>query len=229
MKAARAVGVFLATVAIYLGICLLGWGLFDLAEFFSRIPYLAYAGVVGIFGLLVGIQAYHSLEGIQDSKSPEGKVIRRQTAIAVLLVVILALGMFFLPFCSRRGIAVFPASAAPDGLGVFLSFVGYLLVYWSGVALGRQYSAQVTIQQDHQLITIGPYRLIRHPRYLGILCLSLALSLLFHSWAGLSGSLVVGGLVLARISDEEDLLQSEFGKIWQTYCQRSWKLIPYLY
>ena len=111
-----------------------------------------------------------------------------------------------------------------------LSGLGYLLlVFWSGVALGKQYSPEVTIQKDHELITSGPYRVVRHPRYLGVLLLALGAALVFRSWIGLLGYILLLGILLSRIRDEEALLRQEFGPAWEAYRSRSWRMIPYLY
>lgn len=233
MKILRSLSVAVFTVTIYLGIPILGWCFpdfqFSLASFFASPTYLAYSLVVIMFGLFIGIQSYHSMEGIQDGKGLAETRVNRQTVIGIVLVVTLFVAMFILPLTSRRAIGVFSATPFLQWFGVLLCVLGYMLIFWSGLVLGRQYSVEVVLQQDHQLITSGPYRLIRHPRYLGILCLSFGVSLLFHSWLGLAFSIPVIGLILSRIHDEEHLLQNAFGKAWQKYCQRSWRLLPYLY
>jgi protein-S-isoprenylcysteine O-methyltransferase Ste14 len=91
------------------------------------------------------------------------------------------------------------------------------------------YSPEVTVQEDHQLVTSGPYRIIRHPRYLGVLLVALGLSLLFRAWIGLGLGLLVLAVLLGRIRDEEALMRQEFGEAWEGYCQRSWRLVPYVY
>jgi adenylate cyclase len=213
---------------IYLGAPLLGWGLLGWREFLAGGPRAAYAGAVALFGLLAGLQAYRSLAGLQDAPGQKAKTVRRQTYLGQALVALLFAALVFIPFSSRRAIGVFPELLLVGWTGAALCLPGYLLIFWSGLALGKQYSAEVTIQKDHQLITGGPYRLVRHPRYLGILALALGLSLLFHSWIGLVVCLVVLGLVLARIHDEEALLQQEFGAAWKQYCQHTAPLIPFL-
>jgi protein-S-isoprenylcysteine O-methyltransferase Ste14 len=229
MKILRAMYVFSFTLLVYLGLCLLGWGLTDISDFFIASTRLAYALIIAAFALLVGTQSYHSLAGIQDGKEETGQRVRRQTIIGSMLVVSLFAGLFLIPFSSRREWLVFPELTWLAWIGTASCASGYWLVFWSGLALGRQYSAEVTLQKDHQLITTGPYRLIRHPRYLGILFIALGLTLVFHSWIGLLFTFVAKGLILFRIHDEEKLLQEHFGKQWEDYCRKSWRLVPYLY
>jgi protein-S-isoprenylcysteine O-methyltransferase Ste14 len=104
-----------------------------------------------------------------------------------------------------------------------------VIVFWSGIALGRLYSAEVTIQKDHQLITDGPYRYIRHPRYAGGIIYALGFALLFRSWIGFAALILALGVFMLRIRDEEALMQAEFGQEWEAYCKRSWRLIPFIY
>lgn len=229
MRILRGIWVGLAVMVVYLGLSMLGWGLTDWQGFFSEPTRLAYAMIVFLFALATGIQAYHSLQGIQDNQDEIGKRIRRQSIIGLVLVLILFAGLIALPYTSRRGMAVFSAPPSVGWMGAMLSALGYLLIFWSGLAFGRQYSAEVTIQKDHQLITTGLYRLIRHPRYAGILYLTIGITLLYHTWIGIALFPIVLGLILFRIHDEENLLKSEFRQTWEKYCQSSWRLIPYIY
>jgi protein-S-isoprenylcysteine O-methyltransferase Ste14 len=229
MKFLRAILFFIATLLIYLGVTLLGWGLGDLAGFFSSAPRLEYAIVVGLFSLAVGVQAYGSTEGIRGGKGEEGKFVFRQRLVRIGLVLALYIALFFIPFFDRRGFGVFGNSDIVRWLGVVLSALGFSLVFWSGLALGRQYSADVTIQEGHHLITHSIYRYIRNPRYLGVIALSIGVSCIFRSWVGLIASLLFLVILLYRIKDEESLMHKEFGGEWEAYCQRSWRLIPYLY
>ncbi len=229
MKLLRAVTFFIATLLIYLVVTLLGWGLDDLAGYLSLPSRLWYAVTVGIFSLAVGIQAYGSTAGIRGSKGDESKFVFRQRVVRIGLVLSLYIALFFIPFFDRRSIAVFDDGGIVRWLGVGLSAVGYALVFWSGLALGKQYSADVTIQSGHQLITGSIYHFIRHPRYMGVVALSVGISCVFRSWIGLVASMLFLAIILFRIRDEEVVMLKEFGAEWQAYCKCSWRLIPYIY
>jgi protein-S-isoprenylcysteine O-methyltransferase Ste14 len=229
MKLIRAFIFFVATCLLYLGVPLLGWGFGNLAGYFSSAPRLGYAIVVMLFSLAVGIQAYSSTEGIRGGKGEKDKLVIRQRIVRIVLVLSLYAALFLIPFFDRRGIGVMESKDLVRWVGVGLSVIGFSLVFLSGLALGRQYSADVTIQKEHQLITYGVYRYIRHPRYLGVIALSIGISCIFRSWIGLAASFIFFSLLLFRIGDEEDTLHKEFGKDWELYCLHSWRLIPYIY
>jgi protein-S-isoprenylcysteine O-methyltransferase Ste14 len=57
----------------------------------------------------------------------------------------------------------------------------------------------------------------------------LGISLLYRSWMGLVGTLAFCALVFFLIRDEEALVHQEFGAEWEPHCQRSWRLIPFVY
>jgi protein-S-isoprenylcysteine O-methyltransferase Ste14 len=229
MKGLRSLGFFINTLVIYLGAPLLGWGIDDLRGFFSLNQRLGYAVFIVALGLAVGYQAFDAPEGIRGSKGDEGKLVHRQSIIRVAVVLLLFGALIFLPFTDRRNIGVMVDSQAARWLGLVLFGLGMALVFWSGITLGRLYSAEVTTQKNHQLITSGLYRYIRHPRYLGALILAIGLSFLFRSWIGLAVSILFPSVLLSRIRDEEALMYEEFGQEWETYCKRSWRLIPFLY
>ncbi len=229
MKYLRAVGFFLSTLILYLGLPLFGWGLDDMQGFMASSSRLGYAALVGAFGLAVGWQAVGGTEGIRGSKGDVGKLVRRQSIVRVVMVLALYAALTLLPFGDRRDLGVMVVGQPAGWVGLLLSAPGFLLIFWSGLALGKQYSPEVTIQEGHHLVTGGPYRLIRHPRYLGIVLLAVGMSLIFRSWIGLAASLLFTAVLLQRINDEEAMLHAEFGQEWEDYCQHSWRLIPFIF
>jgi protein-S-isoprenylcysteine O-methyltransferase Ste14 len=229
MKFLRGIAFGLATILLYLGLLLLGWGLDRLGDFFADAARTGYALVVLAFGLAVGIQAIDSPEGIRGSRGDENKLVRRQSFVRVGLILLLYATFLFLPFSSRRSLAVWDERAFTPWLGVVLAGIGYTFVFLSGLALGRQYSQEVTIQKDHHLVTAGVFKTIRNPRYLGVIAAALGLACLFRSWVGLAVTAGVVVFLLFRIRDEEVLLHREFGQEWETYCRTSWRLIPHVY
>jgi protein-S-isoprenylcysteine O-methyltransferase Ste14 len=229
VKYRRFIQFFLGTLVIYLVPPLLGWGLDDLLGFFALTPRAAYALLIIILGFVAGYQAIGAPEGLRGGKGVEGKLVSRQRSVKVVVILLMYAALVFLPFADRRSIGVMDVNEALRWAGLSATGLGFALIFWSGIALGRFYSADVTIQKDHRLITTGLYRYIRHPRYLGTLLVAIGLSFLFRSWIGLAVSVFFLGVLLFRINDEETLMHVEFGSDWEAYCQRSWRMIPYLY
>ncbi len=228
MRILRGMGFVFTTIMIYLGIPLLGWGLGDIRGFLSLAPRAGYALIVAALALAVAAVGMDSPESIRGGKGQRGKLIARQSIVRVALVGALFGALAFLPFTDRRSIGVLAENQAARWAGVIFFGLSSGLILASSVALGRLYSPEVTIQRNHHLITSGPYRYVRHPRYLGALLLALGLPLAFRSWIGLVLYPAVVVVILLRIRDEEALMGKEFGPEWEAYCRQTRCLIPWV-
>jgi protein-S-isoprenylcysteine O-methyltransferase Ste14 len=227
-KLLTTLGLIVLTLTLYAGLFLLGWGLGDLRGFFSEPARAAYIGFVVLMSLATPFITRLIPEGIGDKGREEKHRTRQDIAwnVARPLLVILILAM---PYCDRHDILTMPESLFLRWCGLALVVAGFVLITWTTVELGRQYSVYITLQQDHKLITSGSYRYIRHPRYLGVMLVVLGLALLFRSWIALLALPFLLALLIFRLTDEEKLLREEFGAQWEAYVQRSWRLVPFIY
>ncbi len=131
-----------------------------------------------------------------------------------------------------------PVSLSPEArttalvTGVLVYFAGLGFVLWGRLALGRLYfvssSMGAQLFAGHHLVTSGPYALVRHPMYLGILLTGLGGILLYRTWTLVFIVLTGLGLVL-RARREEQVLADEFGQEWQDYCQRVPAFFPRIF
>lgn len=103
-----------------------------------------------------------------------------------------------------------------------------LIFRWSAIlSLGKSFSVNVAIQKSQTVYRAGLYRVVRHPSYLGILVIFLAVGLRSRNWAGLAIMLVVpGAAILYRIRVEETALEEAFGSEYTAYCKVTRRLIP---
>jgi protein-S-isoprenylcysteine O-methyltransferase Ste14 len=201
----------------------------DVRGFFQIPPQLAYGLIVVLVGFAIGWQSLGTPEGFRGGRGKEEALVPRQQVIKTLVIAMLYVALLALPYASRRGIGSISDSVTLRWMGVFLFAIGIGLVFWSGMALGRLYSGDVTLQEDHQLISNGPYQLIRHPRYAGGALFGFGISFIFNCWIGLLASFLFIMLILFRIKDEEVLMSQAFGLEWEQYCSKSKKLIPFIY
>ncbi len=98
---------------------------------------------------------------------------------------------------------------------------------WSIAMLGRYFRAVVHIQEDHHVVRSGPYRVLRHPSYTGLLVAVLGVSLLYGNWLSVLVfvALVIAG-VLNRIRVEERVLLDGLGEDYAVYMRETNRLIP---
>jgi protein-S-isoprenylcysteine O-methyltransferase Ste14 len=103
-------------------------------------------------------------------------------------------------------------------------------IYRSLQDLGRAFSPSLEIRHQHQLVTAGIYRYVRHPMYLGFLLWAIAQMLLLPNWVvGAAG--LVGWTVFfaSRVGREERMLLDEFGDQYEEYISRTYRVIPGLF
>ena len=94
-----------------------------------------------------------------------------------------------------------------------------LWTMWSAVrVLGKQWSLQARVLEDHKLVREGPYRFIRHPIYTGMLGMIIVGGLAWSHWLGFVIALVLFGIGTAvRVRSEEKLLREQFGTAFDDY------------
>jgi protein-S-isoprenylcysteine O-methyltransferase Ste14 len=111
------------------------------------------------------------------------------------------------------------------GMGV--AGAGIALRLWAIISLGRFFRCVVVIQPEHQLVERGPYRVLRHPSYTGLLVGVIGVSLALGDWVGLLAAfgLSLAGL-LVRIRAEERALLAALGQQYADYMARTWRLVP---
>jgi protein-S-isoprenylcysteine O-methyltransferase Ste14 len=229
MKYLKALGFCINTLAIYLAMPMLGWGISDINGFLSSPQRAGYAVVICATGIVIGIQSLSNPVGITGSPGKKGKLVLRQRIIRLAVTLMLFLGLAYLPYADRRDVLVMKVSETFRWIGLMLFTTGMIFIVWSGISLGRFYSPEVTIQAGHRLITDGLYRHIRHPRYAGGVLLGFGLAFLFRSWVGIIFSVCFIGLILFRIRDEETAMSAEFGEEWERYYKNTWRLLPKIY
>ena len=219
---------FLALLAgsvIFIGLPLLGWGLGVIPAFFENPARIAFVFV--LFGLQVFSLVYNPQVGRNQenrkSDAPSSKLDLILIQIFSLAVVILA------PFSDGRSIGILYVENIVRYIGLFVTIPGFVLMQAGEKYLAKQFSIEVTLQKDHKLIQSGPYKVIRHPRYLGILIFFTGISLTFRSLLGIFIVLALAGVLIWRVFAEEKMMREEFGKEWKEYQSKTWRLIPYIF
>jgi len=109
-----------------------------------------------------------------------------------------------------------------------LCLVGFAFAWWARIHLGRLWSAFVTRKADHHIIDTGPYGMVRHPIYTGIILAAFALAIEKGTVFALAGALLssLGFWIEARL--EEGFLREQLGAhVYDTYRRRVPMLLPF--
>ncbi|RPD60600.1 hypothetical protein L226DRAFT_461548 [Lentinus tigrinus ALCF2SS1-7] len=163
------------------------------------------------------------------------------------------------PLSTRILSMLFKDPAAVDRLIIQPTFVAGFLMLTGGALirkicygkLGKHFTFQLAIFKDHQLVTTGPYAIVRHPAYTGFLLATIGMVLVLLApgsyvqesgmldtwwialWWGMWTLVVVVMVDIAtikRVSGEEEVLKKTFGKEWEEWARRTpYKFVPYVY
>lgn len=117
-----------------------------------------------------------------------------------------------------------------DGIryaGIAIAVVAAVFAAWAMWSLGRSYGIRLDVFEGHTLKTDGPYALVRHPMYLGIVLFHIGASLALQSPLLLGATaLFVVPFTAIRIVAEEKVLREAFGERYQRYAERVPALLP---
>jgi protein-S-isoprenylcysteine O-methyltransferase Ste14 len=159
----------------------------------------------------------------QRLEPPASRVIR-----AVLFLTAVALLMF--PRIPLPGLywTIWPQGPLPFFIGAAITAAGLFFCIWARNHLGRNWSSSVTIKKDHELITTGPYSLVRHPIYTGILVGFLGSAIATSQIRGLLALILIFIALEAKLRLEERWMREQFGDSYEAYSHRVAGLVPFI-
>ena len=105
--------------------------------------------------------------------------------------------------------------------------LGLSLRTWAVFTLGSLFTMHIAVQKNHTIICKGPYRIVRHPSYLGAFMMYISTTVFLHAWiAAVAALIILPFSFLRRIHHEEQVLKEQFGEEYNSYCSRVRKIIP---
>ncbi|HUG17591.1 MAG TPA: protein-S-isoprenylcysteine O-methyltransferase [Planctomycetaceae bacterium] len=141
-------------------------------------------------------------------------------------VLLLPLLYFFTPWLS---FADYPLIEPVRWAGVAAMVVSLWLFWRSHSDLGKNWSVSLEIRENHELVTNGVYRWIRHPMYASIWLWAIAQGMVLANWlAGWSVVPAFAAMYFLRIPREEHLMLETFGEAYRQYSSRTGRIIPRL-
>lgn len=106
--------------------------------------------------------------------------------------------------------------------------LGLLFSVWARRHLGTNWSQAVTLKEDHELITTGPYALVRHPIYTVLLFGVLGSAIAVGEWHGLLAMVLGVTALWPKLRLEEKWLRVEFGESYESYSRKVSALLPHV-
>ncbi len=159
------------------------------------------------------------------------QAIRRQTSASRLVQALLNVAGYFLLFDPALSIGILGHRILPHApslilLGIGLTAAGAAFAMWARIVLAGNWSSDVTVKENHELTTRGPYRLVRHPIYSGLLLAVLGTAISFGLVRGFVGWLCVLTGFLLKLRVEEQFMRHEFGQQYDEYRHKVKALVP---
>ena len=114
--------------------------------------------------------------------------------------------------------------------GLLIMLFSLIFRFWSMRVLGEYYTRTLRVTDTQVIVSQGPYRVIRHPGYLGTIFVWLGFALALGNWiATIILAILLFSVYGYRIRSEEAMLMERFGNDYQAYCRQTWRLIPFIY
>ena len=159
-----------------------------------------------------------------------GVAIDRKSLLDMVLLALAGIGMLVPLVYVFSSVLDFANYTLPDWvgwLGAILFAAAIWLLWRSHVDLGRNWTPTLSIRDDHQLVTDGIFKYIRHPMYAAHLLWAVAQALMLHNWiAGFSLLVVTIPQYLFRVNAEEQMLLDQFGEQYRNYMHRTGRILP---
>jgi protein-S-isoprenylcysteine O-methyltransferase Ste14 len=158
---------------------------------------------------------------------------RRESApsrIARLVLIVGAAALLWLPrvplpWLNQRFL---PHGAWCFWSGAAVTAVGLLFAVWARRHLGKNWSQAVTVKEGHELTTSGPYALVRHPIYTGLLLAFVGCAVARGEWRGLLAVALVFVALWRKLRLEEKWMRAQFGESYEAYSRRVAALVPHV-
>ena len=146
-------------------------------------------------------------------------------ALTIPVALLMAAPGKWLPWLSARFL---PDTMIVDWAGLLMVTAGLALAVWARTHLGRNWSGTVTVKEDHELVRSGPYAIVRHPIYTGLLLAMLGTAIILGEWRGLSAVCFLSAAFLLKLRREERFMAESFPETYPGYRARVPALVPLL-
>ena len=160
------------------------------------------------------------------------KTVYRQPWSQRILYLLLGISAYFI---MRWGHGLnlwsLPRSPATEAAGIVVCAAGMAWTVWARFTLGRNWSGLITLKENHELITSGPYRMTRHPIYTGmIIAVAGTMLALVPSVRGIFCWAVIATAFTIKLLQEEKLMLRQFPEAYPAYkAGVRARLIPFIW
>jgi protein-S-isoprenylcysteine O-methyltransferase Ste14 len=167
------------------------------------------------FGLYWLVAAF----SVKGGRVPWSRQLRIRAVIAVVVILLIRLGAF-----RGHGLNTDPWRA---GIGLVLFALGLAFAIWARIHIGRNWGMPMTQKAEPELVTSGPYHLVRHPIYSGILVAGVGTAVAL-SWLWLTAVALAGVYFVYSATVEERYMTGQFPDKYPVYKRSTKMLVPFI-
>jgi protein-S-isoprenylcysteine O-methyltransferase Ste14 len=157
---------------------------------------------------------------MKKGRVPWSRELRIRAVIALVVILLIRLGAF-------RGHSL-NTDSWRAGIGLILFILGLAFAIWARIHIGRNWGTPMTQKTEPELVTSGPYRLVRHPIYAGILLAGVGTAVAL-SWMWLAAVGLAGIYFLYSATVEEHYMTEEFPDDYPGYKRSTKMLVPFIF
>ena len=186
-----------------------------------------------LFGVLLVIRGVSALRVRQAGERlmPDQAAIKREGIASfglrfVAFFVLIGFLVTYAVYPPWMASLTIPLPAWVRWFSFILGLAGLGLLAWTQAELGKQWSAQLQLRADHQLVTSGPYTRVRHPLYTAMFAFGIAFALVTANWVFFGFALLVITGLFLRVPKEEQMMLEEFGDQYRSYMDHTGRFLP---
>jgi protein-S-isoprenylcysteine O-methyltransferase Ste14 len=159
----------------------------------------------------------------------ERRASRPATELAVRFLTAAGVVLVLFPFARQRFAEerLWHVDEMAGWLLVAAAAAGFVFAWWGRIYLGRLWSAAVVKKVGHRVVDSGPYRLVRHPIYTGLILSALATAAARGTATSLLGAVIMTLALFVKARIEERFLRAELGANAYDYARRVPMLVPW--
>jgi protein-S-isoprenylcysteine O-methyltransferase Ste14 len=148
----------------------------------------------------------------------------------VVFRVIFFAGILMLPLAQTLAPEAVFEGAGVFVLGAAIGWLGLLLRWWSFATLGKFFTTVVKTSADQEVVGRGPYRVLRHPSYTGLLAAFVGCGLMLGNWVGTAASFLVilTGLIYRLLREEQAMIDT-LGDEYLDFAKDRARLVPFVW
>lgn len=162
------------------------------------------------------------------------RTIERQSSIGWRLIIIIGIIVVIalvkiMPqsYLQTLTSKIIPNNLTSEIIGSLITILGLGIMIWARTILGRNWSGSIVFKKDHELVTSGPYRFVRHPIYTGMITMLIGASIYYGFIFLFLFTILVFASLTLKSRQEERLMIKHFGKKYINYKKKTKAIIPF--